>query len=328
MDASSDPMTDILPIIARYAIDRGSYFKSFRSVNRLFKSTADKVFPRGDNIFANWRKTLIRKYNMVPTFDDAVMMDLPNISVGLPTIPLMRALGFMKWIDLDQLVENLIKNTYFDNDFTSGKVYGKCDYVNTIRWLVEICMMLPRLEFQSVMFDKTISDLSFYMEYRGRFVPISVVSANPDYKWNWNDLSINRNVTKEFYLENIDKPWNIRELVYNPGVDYEFAKFLDPMECLYRIDVPWEELEANLQTLADTGFVIYTKPHCVISHTCQTRWQKLTAIETEGQKWRRRCEFILPSSWKDEDQILTTPAIIISTYGYQENTWARKAIQN
>lgn len=296
-------LPDILPIIAGN-IDRGSFFKAFRETSRLFKSTADKMFPEGDIDFSHWRKTTIRQYNMVPTQIDSIMLGLPNIPDGITANQLMMALYDAKNIDFDQLITNLmdcdiehIPNTY--------KAHR-----NKIRmgvWLIELACYHGDFHLQKLfggqeLFEDIISDPSIRMNFKAMIMPISVVINNPNQQWNWDPLSYNRNITEEFYLANKEKLWSIYGLLLNYSLSFDFLvkQFGHHEVLLYRFDVPWDYLMEHINEVHPQRLVVYAKPYCVKGD--DEKWNKLVEILlTLGVKVKKN---LIPFSWKEEYQVM------------------------
>ncbi len=326
-------LPDILPIIAGYAIDRGSYYKTFRSVSRLFKLVADRVFPNGDIEFANNRKMTLLRYNMVPTIIDLVILRLPDIpDECVHEHYLLSALSAVKWFDFDKLVENLMESKLIKIACIDKTKKSVGRWLLEQMWVSRVFDIWPKcqLDIPFDIFDKRILGIEQY-------APLSVAlmfaeeNNDVDYKFKWRVLSQNKNITREFYLANLDKPWDINFLVHNPGIDFETAKSIDPLKCLFRLDVPWEYLEPNLHNLPTYGMYLNTRPYCADltkDSTIEDRWEYIIAKLKEKYSFRyseKYFEFPAPASWKDEEQRFIEPRRLISDgrYRYQYTQWAK-----
>lgn len=54
----------------------------------------------------------------------------------------------------------------------------------------------------------------YIMEYIATKGSLTTILNNPYICWDWNSISNNRNITKQQYLDNIDKPWHTTNLSY------------------------------------------------------------------------------------------------------------------
>jgi hypothetical protein len=50
------------------------------------------------------------------------------------------------------------------------------------------------------------------------------VKENPDFGWDWKNLSSNPSIDWEFVKNNVRLPWNPKLLTLNPAIDWEFVK--------------------------------------------------------------------------------------------------------
>ncbi len=317
-------LPDILPNIAGN-IDRGSTFKAFRETSRLFKSVADRVFPNGDIDFANWRKTTIRRHNMVPTQIDSLLFDLPNIPDDIDIDQLSQALCDAKNINFDQLVDNILCS---DMEFPGrmGQYHSTVsdeDRMNVGVWVINHMVNhnihIRVFEHQTTLFNKIVSDRTLEIRSLDLIVPLSVIMANSHQYWNYNLVSSNCNLTKEFYLANLNKAWIKSDVIENPALNFEEARSLEIDKlyqyCICRMDVPFDYLMTRIlddwpkttdkTTLGQpTVFTIYTKPFCVA--TDDIKWEQLLAhMRSNGAVIKYARDRMVPYSWKDEDQNMT-----------------------
>ena len=50
------------------------------------------------------------------------------------------------------------------------------------------------------------------------------IQNNPEYKWSYQELSINPNITIDIVKNNPDKPWNYYNLSQNPNITWEIVQ--------------------------------------------------------------------------------------------------------
>ncbi len=280
-------LPDILPIIAGYSIDRVSVFKTFRVVNRLFKSCADKMFPTGDIDFANHFKTIYRKYHMVPDHYESILLDPSNISVfpnnmwDLFNFILLHTHLY----DFDEMVVRITPHLlqigliHDEGSHCIQKISEKVSLspANVLAGLWILEQIHGKYAKLTPLIDALVNDVSVRMLCRESVVSLQCVIDNPQYEWDYDALSSNTNITKEFYLANQDKNWNINSMIFH--LPFEFAKSLvrekdDIRRLLIRRDVTWEFLTENFSYFDKVGRVyIISKPDCVrMDHE---RWKQI-----------------------------------------------------
>ncbi len=330
-DQFQNILPDVLPIIARFAIDRGSVFKAFRETSRLFRDVAVKVCPDGDEVFADHYKTIVKKYNIVPKLADSMILDLPEITPAhiftdkfqwdvlphtnrydfddmvLKLTPFcMKNPKMMDYIKLfrPNLTDDEIRAGYqkIDKEYSPFNVY----HIKTGIWLLErLFGNYFNTSSSSKLLDILWNDLNLNVKFREKAVPLKVVQYNPQYPWNFGYLSSNPNITKGFYLAHKNKNWNRRRLLYR--LNFEFASSIalpgDICLLLSRSDVTWDFLEKNIKLLGGyLPLLIKFWPPCVGSNTDRIN-MVLTWLEQYSIRFRFR-EITFPRvSWKILDHI-------------------------
>ncbi len=300
-------LPDILPAIVR-RIDRGSTFKAFRTVNRLFKSCTDALYPTGDIDFADHDRTIAMHHNIPMTKCDTIFACLSDMR---------------HWVDGDPINSDLVCIIESTN---ISEFYYVCENLRPDlfdvfvahlvpiqkmkRWhprkrvcrilakelnvdvklvkvatLVMSCRLSPA---NSKLYDAILRDITIDLDSRERLAPLSLIEETIDvYEWDFQKLSMNKNITKEFYLAHQDEDWNVYSLLIHTGLDHEFVKTLDwrkdpilredeiEMILFERIDVPWEHLLEFIPVFINRD-IICRQPWCA-----DQRWQELLGLLRE-----------------------------------------------
>ncbi len=292
-------LPDILPIIAGH-IDCGSFYKSFRAVCRQFRQVADKMHPKGDEIFANHYKTIFRKYHMVPRENDSIILDLPEVRfTNIFYSKLINAFDCTHLYNFDEMVTQLTAIFEENSDTTNIRFITGCvNHHPTVlqkiadktgltlhNVMIGIWLLVDKLKGEYVSSERTylnvaiLNELQLSLKDREIFIDLDVVIKNPHYPWNLSLLSCNPCVTKEFYEAHPSREWNSYDLMRNTS-DFEFARTLmrDPEDIeilLRRYDVPWDFLIENLTCLWEIdGIRIYRKP----KNTPKKGWKQLLYV--------------------------------------------------
>ncbi len=347
---------DILPIIARFAVGRGSTFKAFRSVCRLFKSVADKIFPTGDIDFANNRNTIFMKHNMVLNILNSVLMFVSELKGWKWSDELTIPVALQEYLsnispadiytmffrlgpyDFDTLVFVL---TPFYKHFNSPnfprmphKVQGVSDRLGVPPKAVKVAALLmngiisnsfTQPTIISDLYDAIMNDLDIVLLTREYIAQMPLIqkaleSGNIDFEC----LSSNPNITKEFYLAHQDEDWDYDELSMNPGLDFEFVETHFKKMCRFqRMDVPFEKILEYLPLIdnSENKIVLYCRrPLCVRTdkshrdtetspisdYTPDEKWEKILSLMR-----KHAGNFIIYEelNWKNYGRLIDTQTV-------------------
>ncbi len=297
-------LPDLLPSIV-HSIDRGSTFKAFRATCRVFKELADKFHPDADIKFANTHKILLKKFNMVPTDRDALILILshPEEYHRINSFPKLKphqfkyALKRVRYIDFDALVAvvaplakgfsaqffKLIKNPD-DAPWNSNRIkMALLKYTSSTLEAAAFLLHISdnptqfTIDPPSKLYNTMLKMPELWITSHSKIPSLDVIQDYPKYSWNYDSLSLNPNITKKFYFDHLNESWSYWQLLGNLALDFEFARSLGPDDRLYkplfcRIDVSWEYLTCHLMELTRSKVLICARPHCA---TDEDQWLKI-----------------------------------------------------
>ncbi len=330
MFACSASLVDVLPQIAYYTIDSGLMFKNFRMVSRLFLKIADRLRWRytvksnqksgssdeisnmmngsdglpGDIYFADHRKTILKKFNMVPNIID---LSVESIPWDIIQFDAARTILF-KYPDMfDFIAEHINLGLYRHH------VHG-----HDVKRLAKELQIDAQVVLNGFMILRTYSHLNvstssklakailkaqiLSVESQSALADLEMIKRNPDYPWDYHHISSNYNLTKEFYLANKDKGWRTVRLCLNTSLDFDFICTLHPTISFCRIDVPWEYLiEFAKSSLESVFYRFMYVPDCVVGR--KDRWEQLiTIMKNKGITFENEQIFDnLHATWKTYD---------------------------
>ena len=68
---------------------------------------------------------------------------------------------------------------------------------------------------------KKYSKFNWDFDILSQFISLKSIIRNPQYEWNYTDLSLNKTLTSEYLLSNLDQKWNWEYLSENENLDFD-----------------------------------------------------------------------------------------------------------